>query len=172
MLTILQPGERTRPATGYETEVDRSGPKWTELDQGQRERLLDESRLAFLAEVELNWRPGLGTVLANEEVTNEGRSERGNYPVFKRPLKQWMLRITAYADRLIEDLDEVDWPEHIKKMQRDWIGRSEGARVEFPLKAKHVLVPVIVGDAAAQRFTFSTSTLSSRSFDQLGSDDA
>lgn len=105
--------------------------KWTELDQGQRERLLDEYRLAFMAEVEVNWCPGLGTVLANEEVTNEGRSERGNYPVYKRPLKQWMLRITAYADRLIEDLDHVDWPENIKLLQRNWIGKSTGAEVDF-----------------------------------------
>jgi leucyl-tRNA synthetase len=105
--------------------------KWTELDPGQRERLLDEYRLAFMAEVEVNWCPGLGTVLANEEVTNEGKSERGNYPVYKRPLKQWMLRITAYADRLIADLDGVDWPESIKQLQRNWIGKSIGAEVEF-----------------------------------------
>jgi leucyl-tRNA synthetase len=107
--------------------------KWTELTQPQRERLLDEYRLAFMAEVEVNWCPGLGTVLANEEVTNEGKSERGNFPVYKRPLKQWMLRITAYADRLIEDLDHVDWPDSIKKLQRDWIGKSVGAEVEFKI---------------------------------------
>ncbi len=107
--------------------------KWTELDQDQRERLLDEYRLAFMAEVEVNWCPGLGTVLANEEVTNEGRSERGNFPVFKRPLKQWMLRITAYADRLIDDLDLVDWPENIKLLQRNWIGKSVGAEVDFKI---------------------------------------
>jgi leucyl-tRNA synthetase len=108
--------------------------KWTELTQGQRERLLDEYRLAFMDEVEVNWCPGLGTVLANEEVTNEGRSERGNFPVYKRPLKQWMLRITAYADRLIEDLDQVDWPENIKLLQRNWIGKSIGAEVRFQLQ--------------------------------------
>jgi leucyl-tRNA synthetase len=76
----------------------------------------------------------LGTVLANEEVTADGRSERGNFPVYRRPLKQWMLRITAYADRLIEDLALVDWPEPVKLMQRNWIGRSEGARVRFPVE--------------------------------------
>ena len=107
--------------------------KWTEMDAEQRERLLDEYRLAFMAEVEVNWCPGLGTVLANEEVTNEGRSERGNFPVFKRPLKQWMLRITAYADRLIDDLDKVDWPENIKLLQRNWIGKSVGAEVDFKI---------------------------------------
>jgi len=107
--------------------------KWTELTVDQRARLLDEYRLAFMAEVEVNWCPGLGTVLANEEVTNEGRSERGNFPVYKRPLKQWMLRITAYADRLIDDLDLVDWPENIKLLQRNWIGKSVGAEVDFKL---------------------------------------
>lgn len=109
--------------------------KWHELDQDQRVRLLDEYRLAFMAEVEVNWCPGLGTVLANEEVTNDGRSERGNFPVYKRPLKQWMLRITAYADRLIDDLDLVDWPDSIKKLQRDWIGKSIGAEVDFAIEA-------------------------------------
>ncbi len=108
--------------------------KWQELTPDQQTRLLDEYRLAYMADVEVNWCPRLGTVLANEEVTNEGRSERGNYPVFKRPLKQWMLRITAYADRLIEDLDLVDWPEPIKLLQRNWIGRSHGAMVDFTVK--------------------------------------
>lgn len=107
--------------------------KWHELDGGQQSRLLDEYRLAFMAEVEVNWCPGLGTVLANEEVTNDGRSERGNFPVYKRPLKQWMLRITAYCDRLIEDLDHVAWPDNIKLLQRNWIGKSTGAEVDFAL---------------------------------------
>lgn len=107
--------------------------KWHELDREQQCRLIDEYRLAYLDEVPVNWCPQLGTVLANEEVTSEGRSERGNYPVFKRPLKQWMLRITAYADRLAEELDEVDWPESVKQMQRNWIGRSSGAEVDFAI---------------------------------------
>lgn len=81
----------------------------------------------------MNWSPGLGTVLANEEVTADGRSERGNFPVFKAKLRQWNMRITAYADRLLNDLDGLDWPEAIKLQQRNWIGRSEGARVEFPV---------------------------------------
>ncbi|MEO0966581.1 MAG: leucine--tRNA ligase [Planctomycetota bacterium] len=104
---------------------------WSDLTQEQRHRLLDEYRLAYLAEVDVNWCPALGTVLANEEVTADGRSERGNHPVFKRPLKQWMLRITAFADRLIDDLDLVDWPESIKLLQRNWIGKSIGAEVDF-----------------------------------------
>ena len=77
-------------------------------------------------EAPVNWCPGLGTVLANEEVTADGRSERGNFPVFKRNLRQWMMRITAYADRLLDDLDRLDWPETVKPMQRNWIGRSDG----------------------------------------------
>src|SRR5690606_402403 len=75
------------------------------------------------------------TVLSNEEVTADGRSDRGNFPVFRRPLRQWMMRITAYADRLLGDLDLLDWPEPIKLQQRNWIGRSEGARVTFPTTA-------------------------------------
>jgi leucyl-tRNA synthetase len=98
----------------------------------QRE-LVDRFRLAYVAEAAVNWCPGLGTVLANEEVTGDGRSERGNFPVYRRPLKQWMLRITAYADRLLDDLDDVDWSDSIKLMQRNWIGRSTGASVKFPV---------------------------------------
>ncbi len=95
--------------------------------------MLDSYRLAYLYEAPVNWCPALGTVLANEEVTADGRSERGNLPVYRRPLKQWMLRITAYADRLLADLDLLDWPESIKLMQRNWIGRSSGAAVLFPV---------------------------------------
>ena len=90
----------------------------------------DSRRLAYRAEVPVNWCPALGTVLANEEVI-DGKSERGDHPVIRMPLRQWMLRITAYADRLVEDLDLVDWPKAIRDMQRNWIGRSEGAEVDF-----------------------------------------
>ena len=90
----------------------------------------DSKRLAYQSEVPVNWCSALGTVLANEEVV-DGRSERGNHPVIRLPLRQWMLRITDYADRLIEDLLLVDWPESIRDMQRNWIGRSEGAEVDF-----------------------------------------
>ena len=91
---------------------------------------LYEKGLAYIDEVPVNWCPALGTVLANEEVI-DGLSERGSHPVERRPMKQWMLRITAYADRLLEDLNDLDWPESIKEMQRNWIGRSEGANVTF-----------------------------------------
>src|SRR5262249_51270141 len=93
-------------------------------------RYQDERRLAYQSEAPVNWCPALGTVLANEEVIG-GVSERGGHPVIRMPLRQWMLRITAYADRLEKDLELVDWPESIKKLQRDWIGRSTGAEVDF-----------------------------------------
>jgi leucyl-tRNA synthetase len=108
------------------------GRPWAELTGVQRRRLVDDHRLAYICEAPVNWCPGLGTVLANEEVTADGRSERGNFPVFKRSMRQWMLRITAYADRLLDDLDTLEWPESIKLMQRNWIGRSTGAHITFP----------------------------------------
>ncbi|MFE9250314.1 leucine--tRNA ligase [Streptomyces sp. NPDC007088] len=109
------------------------GRAWAELDATERADLLSEYRLAYASDAPVNWAPGLGTVLANEEVTADGRSERGNFPVFKAKLRQWNMRITAYADRLLNDLDGLDWPEAIKLQQRNWIGRSEGARVDFPV---------------------------------------
>ena len=107
------------------------GRPWESLSVSERAEVVDSHRLAYVSSAPVNWCPGLGTVLANEEVTAEGRSERGNFPVFKRNLRQWMMRITAYADRLAEDLDTVDWPEKVKLMQRNWIGRSEGSEVTF-----------------------------------------
>lgn len=91
----------------------------------------DEQRLAYQSDAPVNWCPALGTVLANEEVTAEGKSDRGNHPVERRKLRQWMLRITAYAERLIAELDDLDWPESVKLLQRNWIGRSVGAEVDF-----------------------------------------
>jgi leucyl-tRNA synthetase len=124
--------------------------QWAELDQTQRRDFIDNQRLAYLATVPVNWCPALGTVLANEEVTNDGRSERGNHPVYRRPLRQWMLRITAYADRLAADLDKVDWPESVRQMQRNWVGRSEGAMVDFN---------VADGDQVISVFTTRPDTL-------------
>ncbi|MGQ4514111.1 leucine--tRNA ligase [Streptomyces sp. DW26H14] len=109
------------------------GRAWTSLSEAERADVLGGYRLAYASDAPVNWCPGLGTVLANEEVTADGRSERGNYPVFKKKLRQWNMRITAYADRLVDDLDQLDWPEAIKLQQRNWIGRSEGARVDFPV---------------------------------------
>ncbi|MGX4653051.1 leucine--tRNA ligase [Micromonospora sp. SCSIO 07396] len=108
------------------------GRAWAELSPAEQRRIVDDHRLAYVSQAPVNWCPGLGTVLANEEVTPDGRSDRGNFPVFKRNLKQWMMRITAYGDRLLDDLDTLDWPESIKLQQRNWIGRSTGAHIDFP----------------------------------------
>ncbi len=128
---------RARPIRELEREFETgtrsttAGAAWAEMSPGERHDELDRHRLAYLSDAPVNWCPGLGTILANEEVTAEGRSDIGNYPVFKRNMRQWMMRITAYADRLVDDLDRLDWPEPIKLMQRNWIGRSDGARVTF-----------------------------------------
>ncbi|HTZ44025.1 MAG TPA: leucine--tRNA ligase [Jatrophihabitans sp.] len=116
------------------------GKPWAELDAVQRRAVVDRHRLAYVSELPVNWCPGLGTVLANEEVTADGRSERGNFPVFRKPLAQWMLRITAYADRLLADLEHIDWPEKIRTMQRNWIGRSVGAHIDFASPAGDIRV--------------------------------
>ncbi|MBX5486873.1 MAG: leucine--tRNA ligase [Mycolicibacterium hassiacum] len=116
------------------------GRQWSELSKGEQHDLIDSYRLVYQADSMVNWCPGLGTVLADEEVTAEGKSERGNFPVFRKRLRQWMMRITAYADRLLEDLELLDWPENVKTMQRNWIGRSTGARVLFATDAGDVEV--------------------------------
>lgn len=107
------------------------GRQWSELSDGERRDVVDSHRLVYRADSMVNWCPGLGTVLANEEVTSDGRSDRGNFPVFRKRLRQWMMRITAYSDRLLDDLDALDWPDKVKAMQRNWIGRSTGAEVRF-----------------------------------------
>ncbi|MBO6574834.1 MAG: leucine--tRNA ligase [Rhodothermales bacterium] len=133
---------RARPIAELRDRFEANDPAWRSLTHAQQEQRLAEHRLAYLAEVPVNWCPALGTVLANEEVTNDGRSERGNHPVFQRPLKQWMLRITAYADRLADDLDDVDWPEPVRLMQRNWVGRSEGAHVRFEVDGSSEIIEV------------------------------
>ena len=102
------------------------GRPWRDLTAREQRDIIDGRRLAYLAEQVVNWCPGLGTVLADEEVTGEGRSAVGNYPVHRRPLRQWMLRITAFAERLLAGLDDVDWPERVRRLQRNWIGPSGG----------------------------------------------
>ena len=129
--------DRARPITELEEELAAGiralpdGRDWTTLSRPEQDRVLDDHRLAYLADAPVNWCPALGTVLSNEEVTADGRSERGNFPVFRRNLRQWMMRITSYADRLADDLDGIDWPDSVKAMQRNWIGRSQGAQVRF-----------------------------------------
>jgi leucyl-tRNA synthetase len=100
-------------------------------DEDELRDVVNSARLAYLADMPVNWCPDLGTVLSNEEVTNDGRSERGNYPVYRRDLRQWVLRITKYAPRLLDDMEGLDWPTGIKQMQRDWIGSSEGLELDF-----------------------------------------
>lgn len=119
-------------AYDWDREVDTTDPnyyRWTQWIFVQ----LYKKELAYIAEVPVNWCPELKAVLANEEVV-DGKSEIGGHPVIRKNMRQWMLKITAYADRLVEDLDELDWPENIKEMQRHWIGRSEGAEIDFSVK--------------------------------------
>jgi leucyl-tRNA synthetase len=129
--------ERARPIEELVEELESGkrqapgGRSWADFAEDERNRLVDSFRLAYLDDVTVNWCPALGTVLANEEVTSDGRSVIGDYPVYRRPLRQWMMRITAYADRLIHDLEGLEWPESLKAMQRNWVGRSEGARLTF-----------------------------------------
>ncbi|CAO2160830.1 unnamed protein product [Urochloa humidicola] len=113
----------------WDREISTTEPTYYKWTQWIFLQLLKRG-LAYQAEVPVNWCPALGTVLANEEVV-DGVSERGGYPVIRKPMRQWMLRITSYADRLLEDLNDLDWPESIKEMQRNWIGRSKGAELEF-----------------------------------------
>jgi len=115
----------------WDREVSTCDPKYYRWTQWIFLKLYERG-LAYMADVPVNWCPALGTVLANEEVI-DGKSERGGYDVIRKPMRQWMLRITAYAEKLLAGLDQLDWPENVKEMQRNWIGRSEGARIRFRL---------------------------------------
>ncbi len=131
----------------WDREVDTTDPKYYKWTQWIFEQLYKKG-LAYVAEVPVNWCPALGTVLANEEVI-DGRSERGNHPVIRRPMRQWMLKITEYAERLLADLDTLDWPEGVKEMQRNWIGKSTGALVDFAV--------LLDGKAAEEKITVYTT---------------
>jgi leucyl-tRNA synthetase len=143
----------TRPVPGHDGD-NAGGAVWAALSEPERRDVLDAQRLAYVDESPVNWAPGLGTVLANEEVTSDGRSERGNFPVFTKSLRQWKMRITAYADRLTDDLALIDWPEKVKSMQRNWIGRSTGAQVRFD----------VVGGQSLEVFTTRPDTLFGATF--------
>lgn len=138
--------DKARPISELVAEFDSGarslgdGRAWADLSEAERADIVDSYRLVYRADSLVNWCPGLGTVLANEEVTADGRSERGNFPVFRKRLRQWMMRITAYSDRLLDDLELLDWPEKVKTMQRNWIGRSTGAVVLFGTDAGDVEV--------------------------------
>ncbi|MGY4098277.1 leucine--tRNA ligase [Nocardia sp. R16R-3T] len=138
--------DRARPIAELEAQFDAGsrptpdGRAWQDLTAAERAEVLDSYRLVYQTDSVVNWCPGLGTVLSNEEVTADGRSERGNFPVFRKRLWQWMMRITAYSDRLVDDLDHLDWPENVKAMQRNWIGRSRGAQVKFDADGQRIEV--------------------------------
>ncbi|WP_125605132.1 leucine--tRNA ligase [Lapidilactobacillus bayanensis] len=130
----------------WDREVNTTDPSYYKWTQWIFEQMYKKG-LAYEAEVAVNWSPDLGTVVANEEVI-DGKTERGGFPVYRKPMRQWMLKITAYAQRLIDDLDLVDWPENIKEMQRNWIGRSDGAEINFD----------VATDATEQKYTFTVFT--------------
>ncbi|EOL49020.1 leucine--tRNA ligase [Enterococcus caccae] len=124
----------------WNREINTTDPEYYKWTQWIFTKLYEHG-LAYEAEVAVNWVPELGTVISNEEVI-DGKSERGGYDVVRKPMRQWMLKITAYADRLLDDLELVDWPENIKDMQRNWIGRSEGANVDFKVKGSNDIITV------------------------------
>jgi leucyl-tRNA synthetase len=159
---VAEFADGTRAPTGPDNP---DAKPWAELDELTRRKVVDGWRLAYIAEELVNWAPGLGTVLANEEVTADGRSDVGNFPVYRRPLRQWMLRITAYAGRLLADLDDLDWPEPIKLQQRNWIGRSEGAVIMFPVVGDGRAAAGAAGDALViDAFTTRPDTLPGATF--------
>jgi leucyl-tRNA synthetase len=149
LVAELAAGDRATP----------DGRPWDDLSEPEQLSILDDHRLAYVSEAPVNWCPALGTVLANEEVTAEGLSDRGNHPVFRRPLKQWTMRITAYAERLIDDLDLLDWTDSIKTMQRNWIGRSEGAHIDFVLSGADAGVGSVADVDPIRVFTTRPDTL-------------
>lgn len=128
---------------------------WAALDGSEQRALIDSHRLAYIANEPVNWCPALGTVLANEEVTSDGRSDIGDFPVYRRPMRQWMLRITALAERLADDLGSLDWPENVKQMQRNWIGISDGAIISLPVTA---------GSGSVEVFTTRPDTLAGATY--------
>lgn len=134
LVAALETGEiaaQVNPESGEEP-MSPAPANWSACTPAQKRRIIDSYRLAYLGETTVNWCPKLGTVLANDEVI-DGRSERGGYPVLRKPMKQWMFRITAYAERLLAQLDPLEWPESTKTMQREWIGKSDGAEIEFKI---------------------------------------
>ncbi|MBC5991750.1 leucine--tRNA ligase [Pontibacter cellulosilyticus] len=130
-----------------------SAEEWKNMDEQQQAETLLKYRLTYVAEAVVNWCPALGTVLANDEVVG-GVSERGGYPVERKKMRQWMMRITAYAERLLQGLEEIDWPEPVKEMQRNWIGKSVGAELDFAIE----------GDGHIKVFTTRIDTIFGATF--------
>ena len=139
-----------------------SASDWNGFSSEKQQEILLQYRLTYLAETEVNWCPELGTVLANDEVVN-GVSERGGYPVIRKKMKQWSMRITAYAQRLLDGLDTIDWPQPLKDSQTNWIGRSEGATVTFKVKPD-VTLSAVEGSPSIDVFTTRPDTIFGVSF--------
>jgi len=127
--------QKAQPISKLIAEFEANDPKWTTLSEKEQQERLMNYRIAYLADTKVNWCPQLGTVLANDEVS-EGLSVRGGYPVEQRVMRQWCLRVSAYAGRLLEGLDRIDWTDSLKETQRNWIGRSEGAEMQFAIKGQ------------------------------------
>ena len=125
--------DKARPISELVKRFEQTDPSWAKKSEREQQEILMNYRLAYLADTKVNWCPALGTVLANDEVS-EGLSVRGGYPVEQRVMRQWSLRVSAYAQRLLDGLDRIDWSESIKETQRNWIGRSEGAEMQFKIK--------------------------------------
>jgi leucyl-tRNA synthetase len=140
--SIFENEGNTRVNAACDDKVEQfSAAQWKSLNEEQQEGILSKYRLTYLSETEVNWCPGLGTVLANDEIVN-GMSERGGFPVIRKKMKQWSMRITAYAQRLLDGLAEIDWPQPLKDAQTNWIGRSVGAMVSFEIDGHKELVEV------------------------------
>jgi leucyl-tRNA synthetase len=140
--SIFENEGNTRVNAACDDKVEQfSAAQWKSLNEEQKEGILSKYRLTYLSETEVNWCPGLGTVLANDEIVN-GMSERGGFPVIRKKMKQWSMRITAYAQRLLDGLAEIDWPQPLKDAQTNWIGRSVGAMVSFEIDGHKELVEV------------------------------
>ena len=127
--------QKAQPISKLIAEFEANDPKWATMSEKEQQEKLMNYRIAYLADTKVNWCPKLGTVLANDEVS-EGLSVRGGYPVEQRVMRQWCLRVSAYAGRLLEGLDRIDWTESLKETQRNWIGRSEGAEMQFTVKGQ------------------------------------
>ena len=128
--------QKARPIEELVRKFEENDPNWLKMSEKEQQEKLMQYRIAYLSDTKVNWCPKLGTVLANDEVS-EGLSVRGGYPVEQRVMRQWSLRVSAYAGRLLEGLDRIDWTESLKETQRNWIGRSEGAEMQFMLKGKN-----------------------------------
>jgi leucyl-tRNA synthetase len=154
---FTQSGNVNLLAAGDETEVF-TASDWNSFDESQQQQILLRYRLAFLSEAMVNWCPALGTVLANEEV-KDGVSERGGFPVERKLMKQWSLRISAYAERLLQGLERIDWSESLKEAQRNWIGKSEGALVRFKIFSETASPPAPLEENYIEVFTTRPDTI-------------